>query len=1591
MSNLLSHWWMRVLGEFRTTARSVHNNRRSPVRRILSRRDLIETMEVRVLLSAISIQDASVAEGNALAAAATFEVTLDTASTQTVTVAWNTVPGGTASATDLSGLPSGVLTFLPGETQQTLSVDVVGDTLMERHETFHVILSSPTNAVLYDNLGLGTIVDDDIEAVYTTPTGPLDVTWDTDGFKHFVRPDSVSDRAAGTAIDPDGRVLVFGNYLSGQTTDAFAIRYLPNGLPDPSFGAAGIATIPRPNNFGVLRVFGGAAYQTGANRGKVLVHASYGGFNDDIFIVRFNVDGSLDTAFGPNGLGYVQLDSGSARDYSADIAIYESGQNAGKFVVVGTSDVITVNATGLIARFTADGLLDPSFGSGGTIAYRQTYTDADAVTQPHDATDFDRVLFDSNGMLVISGTTGRPGTYNSGTTGRASTAAIWRLDNAGNFDASFGTGGVAFSPLDSYGGAVNDMVIQSDGRIVQQVVHVNFSPRLGMGRFTAGGVLDTGFGVNGTVTSNSDGIARTLSLDASDRILVGGETGQTSNDSFFVARFSADGERDNIFDSVQLDGNISPDLDSFGYYYAAHGAVLNSDGNLLLAGGRSPSYSDLGLPDMTTARYETARGDLSVTISGPTAPVPVGSTIAYTITVRNTGDDAIFASLRDVLPTGLEFVSLTTPSGWAYSAPAVGSDGTVIAATRNLQASDGDQVITLTVVVLPTFFTSSNGVNAVTVSSATLDYDAANNTASFTIIPPAPPCVEAPDSIVSWWQAEGNANDFIETNNGSPQNAVTYVAGNVGQAFSLDGSSYVSIPSDSSLDFTNSLTIEGWVNLSTNNHNNGLVFKGALNGSQGVYSLGFYTGGSNQLTFRLNGGAGQVIGATSLTVGQWYHVAAVYDQVSARIYVNGVLDGSQAYSSAVSTNNDSLIIGGYYSPGYLFRGLIDEASVYNQALTAQNIQSIFAAGSGGKCVNTPPVGVADAYSVIEDPEAPGFSVAAPGVLGNDTDADMDSLTAVLVSSPANGLLSLNPDGSFQYTPATDFNGTDSFTYQAYDGHDLSETTTVTIRVTEVNDAPTIGDDAAIASEDSVGNVIVVLTNDASGPANESGETLTVTAAVALHGSVMINPDGTLSYSPDANYFGPDTIRYTIRDNGTTNGVADPLTAIGVVDVRVTEVNDAPIADDDGPYTVAEGGTLNVTAAAGVLNGDTDVDSASLSVMLVSGPAHAVSFTLHADGSFSYVHDGSETASDSFSYRTSDGTDLSNVVTVAINITPVPSVTLSASAPSIAEANGVSVVTATLAHTTDVDVLVTISVAGSVGTSDYSLSATQILIPVGQLSGSVQVIALQDTVVEGTETIVISITSATNTEPPAGQPVTVTILDDDTASNPSVSIGSGCSGFALVIHGTESDDTIRVVPQGRNSVKVLIDGQSYGPFGYSTFEEILVYGKAGDDDIELVGNISTPAFLFGEAGHDRLKGGNGPNVLVGGDGDDFLIGSRGNDVLIGGRGADRLVGNQGDDLLISGWTNHDTNLAALCAILDEWSRTDGSYGSRVNNLRFGGGRNGSVRLNNVTVHDDGDFDRLTGSADRDWFFANTGCNVLDQITDRHDTEWVDDID
>ena len=152
-----------------------------------------------------------------------------------------------------------------------------------------------------------------------------------------------------------------------------------------------------------------------------------------------------------------------------------------------------------------------------------------------------------------------------------------------------------------------------------------------------------------------------------------------------------------------------------------------------------------------------------------------------------------------------------------------------------------------------------------------------------------------------------------------------------------------------------------------------------------------------------------------------------------KIYINGTLEGTKTIP-ATSYKHPALtpIIGAHPYGGYHFltKGDIDEVMVYNRTFTADEIANIYDLYTNSPPVNQPPSVGDDIYTMDQDTI---LSVPVVGVLENDNDSEGDPLTASLVSSPINGDLQLNPDGSFTYTPLPDWYGNVTFTYKANDG------------------------------------------------------------------------------------------------------------------------------------------------------------------------------------------------------------------------------------------------------------------------------------------------------------------------------------------------------------------------------------------------------------------------------------------------------------------------------------------------------------------------------------------------------------------------------
>jgi len=247
-----------------------------------------------------------------------------------------------------------------------------------------------------------------------------------------------------------------------------------------------------------------------------------------------------------------------------------------------------------------------------------------------------------------------------------------------------------------------------------------------------------------------------------------------------------------------------------------------------------------------------------------------------------------------------------------------------------------------------------------------------------------------------------------------------------------------------------------------------------------------------------------------------------------------------------------------------------------------------------------------------------------------SDANEDELTYFIVTNPSHGKLS-GTAPNLSYTPDPDFSGTDSFTFKVNDKTTDSDVANVSITVKAANDKPNAKDDKVSTREDSPISVIDVLTNDI----DKDGDSLCVTDFTqGKNGSVAINTDNTLSYTPKANFYGNDSFTYTVSDG---KGGTDRAT----VNITIKEVNDAPKAIDSEVTTQEDKEvSINLTGK--------DKDGDLLSYSVVKGPSRG---TLSGTAPrLEYTPKANFSGSDSFTFKVNDKTTDSDVATVSITIT-----------------------------------------------------------------------------------------------------------------------------------------------------------------------------------------------------------------------------------------------------------------------------------------------------------------------------------------------------
>jgi large repetitive protein len=292
-------------------------------------------------------------------------------------------------------------------------------------------------------------------------------------------------------------------------------------------------------------------------------------------------------------------------------------------------------------------------------------------------------------------------------------------------------------------------------------------------------------------------------------------------------------------------------------------------------------------------------------------------------------------------------------------------------------------------------------------------------------------------------------------------------------------------------------------------------------------------------------------------------------------------------------------------------------------------------------VNDLPEPVDDTFSIDEDTSAV-FDLAS-----NDTDPDgildLDPTTLTILSGPSHGTAVNNLDGTIDYTPGSEYSGPDTITYQICDTDGECATATVTITVDPVADPPVATPDGAAVAED--GSVTVdVAVNDLDVDGNLDPTAVTILTP-PVSGTATVNLDGTITYDPNTDFSGGDTLTYRICDD--TSPI--PLCDSAVLTLAVSASDDPPVADPDG-LNVDEDGSETLDVTIDDTDPDGDLVPASVSILLDPFNGTAVA---NGDGTVTYTPQPNFAGADSFVYQVCDATALCASATVSVVVDPLP--------------------------------------------------------------------------------------------------------------------------------------------------------------------------------------------------------------------------------------------------------------------------------------------------------------------------------------------------
>lgn len=369
--------------------------------------------------------------------------------------------------------------------------------------------------------------------------GLLDSSFDGDGVA-VTEIGTMSSAAYALAVQADGKLVAAGSRDTAENRELALVRYDVDGSLDTSFDGDGIVTTTLPN----AEIHAVAMQMDG----KIAVAGRSGGVDLDFFLARYNSDGSLDAGFASGGV----LDGGSGAMYAV------AQQPDGKLVAAGGGAGI------LVVRCNSDGSFDTSFGGDGQITTGVGMS-ADSISA---------VVRQPDGKLVAAGRSGNE-------------AGIARYNVDGSLDESFGDSGVTVTSIGSMV-EIAAIALQDDGKIVAVGSVTDDSlTEFVLLRYHPDGTLDPGFGGDGIVTTDplfggNNSPATGIAVAPGGKIvLVGSGSSAAGNSDFVIARYNPDGSLDSTFDD---DGIVATDINANSLDYAGN-VVLQANGKILVAGG----------------------------------------------------------------------------------------------------------------------------------------------------------------------------------------------------------------------------------------------------------------------------------------------------------------------------------------------------------------------------------------------------------------------------------------------------------------------------------------------------------------------------------------------------------------------------------------------------------------------------------------------------------------------------------------------------------------------------------------------------------------------------------------------------------------------------------------------------------------------------------------------------------------------------------------------------------------------------------------------------------------------------------------------